>query len=415
MDSLFELANAFVLRWEGGFSEDAGDPGGATQYGVSLAFLRDAGASGGRNSGDIDGDGDVDRDDVRAVRPAAEAGLFRAAFWEDRAATLPGPLAVAYYDTAVNTGNRRATLLLQQAVGAEQDGLFGPATRAAARAAAAAQTGIRTAARATVQAAARATARNVPGIGEMSPPRVTPRAADGALAVAFGMLDARDAFYRRLAERRPASARFLKGWLNRTADLRRLLARTFGTPGMPGTSGGGIPGSGMSGTSGTSGTSGSGMPGMSGMPGSEMPGSGMPGTSGTSGGGAFGRGTSGTSGTSGSRMPRGSGNFLTASPAFFPVSSRPSLFPQATPFLQVSRVLHVLQAPPFPQVPQAARFMKSTHPCHEAPPFPQASQAARAPRKTPILHAVSNPVTRALQKSGPVSGMQGTGLRREGA
>ena len=40
---------------------------------------------------------------------------------------------------------------------------------------------------------------------------------------AKGFLDARDAFYRRLAEARPRSKKYLKGWLNRTAALRKHL------------------------------------------------------------------------------------------------------------------------------------------------------------------------------------------------
>jgi lysozyme family protein len=38
---------------------------------------------------------------------------------------------------------------------------------------------------------------------------------------AKGFLDQQDAFYRRLVEARPNSLKFLKGWLNRTAALRR--------------------------------------------------------------------------------------------------------------------------------------------------------------------------------------------------
>ena len=37
-------------------------------------------------------------------------------------------------------------------------------------------------------------------------------------------LNSQDAFYRRLAEFRPASKKYLKGWLNRTADLRKFLS-----------------------------------------------------------------------------------------------------------------------------------------------------------------------------------------------
>lgn len=36
-------------------------------------------------------------------------------------------------------------------------------------------------------------------------------------------LEERDAFYRRLAQARPASRKYLKGWLNRNNKLRKLL------------------------------------------------------------------------------------------------------------------------------------------------------------------------------------------------
>lgn len=51
--------------------------------------------------------------------------------------------------------------------------------------------------------------------------------ANRFLAAAHGdvskYLNERDAFYHRLAAARPRSAKYLKGWLNRTADLRRFL------------------------------------------------------------------------------------------------------------------------------------------------------------------------------------------------
>jgi len=40
---------------------------------------------------------------------------------------------------------------------------------------------------------------------------------------AADFLAAQDAFYRRLSEARPALRKFLKGWLNRTSDLRRFF------------------------------------------------------------------------------------------------------------------------------------------------------------------------------------------------
>jgi hypothetical protein len=41
---------------------------------------------------------------------------------------------------------------------------------------------------------------------------------------ARGFLDTQDAFYRRLASARPASKKYLKGWLNRTAALRKRFS-----------------------------------------------------------------------------------------------------------------------------------------------------------------------------------------------
>jgi len=40
---------------------------------------------------------------------------------------------------------------------------------------------------------------------------------------AAGFLDGQEAFYRRLAAARPSLQKFVKGWLNRTEDLRRIV------------------------------------------------------------------------------------------------------------------------------------------------------------------------------------------------
>ena len=60
---VFEAAHAHVAKWEGGYFDHPNDPGGVTMYGVSLMFLKGLDLWGG----DIDGDGDIDRDDVLAV------------------------------------------------------------------------------------------------------------------------------------------------------------------------------------------------------------------------------------------------------------------------------------------------------------------------------------------------------------
>lgn len=57
IDKRFQIAMKTVKKHEGGFSDNKNDPGGFTRYGVSLRYLKSAKI-------DIDGDGDVDRDDI---------------------------------------------------------------------------------------------------------------------------------------------------------------------------------------------------------------------------------------------------------------------------------------------------------------------------------------------------------------
>ena len=39
----FEKAHEFTSRWEGGYVNHAADPGGATNFGISLRFLKSQG------------------------------------------------------------------------------------------------------------------------------------------------------------------------------------------------------------------------------------------------------------------------------------------------------------------------------------------------------------------------------------
>lgn len=171
----FETAHAHVCKWEGFYSDDPDDAGGATKYGVSLKFLQGLGTE-----GDITGDGIVDKQDVLAITPDIQKQLFKYNFWDNMDLdTWPPRIAMCFYDSAVNAGTRQTIKLLQRALGVADDGVCGQATKAAV-------------------------------------------ASADDLATALLMCDKRDAFYNSIASK-GNNQKFLKGWLNRVEACRSLI------------------------------------------------------------------------------------------------------------------------------------------------------------------------------------------------
>ena len=123
-----QLALDWVFAAEGGLVDDKDDPGGITNYGISLRYLKTKGAI-----GDIDGDGDVDGDDIRQLDRDDAAALYIADYWEKCwCNALPPSVAMAVFDCAVNCGPRRAIMLLQEVLHVKIDGVIGPITVKAA-------------------------------------------------------------------------------------------------------------------------------------------------------------------------------------------------------------------------------------------------------------------------------------------
>jgi lysozyme family protein len=120
----FSRCFAFTLGAEGGFTDNAADPGNwtggeigsgvlrGTKFGISAAAYPEL--------------------DIAGLSEAQAKAIYRRDYW----AALHGddlalPVALVAFDAAVNAGPRRAVMWLQQAAGAAPDGALGPASLAA--------------------------------------------------------------------------------------------------------------------------------------------------------------------------------------------------------------------------------------------------------------------------------------------
>lgn len=122
----FKKALDFLLSSEGGFNNIPGDKGGPTNCGISLRFLQ---GTGNYDLGDLDGDGDIDIQDIRLMDHKTAAPIYKKYFWDYfPMAEIPAQVAYVVFDVAVNSGQRTAAKLLQKALGIEADGVIGPKT-----------------------------------------------------------------------------------------------------------------------------------------------------------------------------------------------------------------------------------------------------------------------------------------------
>jgi type VI secretion system secreted protein VgrG len=162
----FDLALPWVLRHEGGWSDDPSDPGGATNYGITLETARRHGIIG--------------KDALSRITPDQVAEIYRKDYWrfnlvEDQR------VATKLMDMAVNMGLMTTVKLAQGVLndlGASLvvDGVWGPKTREC--------------------------------INAVSPDRM------------LTLLSTKSAdYYRAIVAKRPESVKFLKGWLNRAAEV----------------------------------------------------------------------------------------------------------------------------------------------------------------------------------------------------
>ncbi len=183
MQTVRQIAEEIVRR-EGGFVDDPDDPGGATNFGVTIHTMRRLGL-------DLTRDGVVDAADVRALNRAQAVDIFMQHYFEKPGiAALPEALQASVFDMYVNAGAQAVrilqSLLVKMGFAVVVDGVIGPQTIGASQDAA--------------------------------------RPNSVQLRDAYGV--ARRNYYFRLADRRPASRKYARtraggkgGWIRRAEEF----------------------------------------------------------------------------------------------------------------------------------------------------------------------------------------------------
>lgn len=128
MQTVTEIAQEIVAR-EGGYVNDPDDPGGATNFGVTIHTMRRLGL-------DLDGDGAVTSADVRRLTRDQAVEIFKRHYFEGpQIAALPEPLQASVFDMYVNAGAHAVKilqrLLNKMRIDVAVDGVIGPQTIAA--------------------------------------------------------------------------------------------------------------------------------------------------------------------------------------------------------------------------------------------------------------------------------------------
>lgn len=120
--SSYGAALACVLAHEGGYTNHPDDPGGPTNFGITISDYRkyvkpDASAA-----------------DVRAMTLDQAKAIYRAKYWDALSCdALPAGLDYAVFDYGVNSGISRSAKVLQRMLDIADDGVIGPATLAAVK------------------------------------------------------------------------------------------------------------------------------------------------------------------------------------------------------------------------------------------------------------------------------------------
>ncbi len=122
--TIFEHALKHVLEMEGGWTEDPYDPGGPTNFGITLATF------GAHRRVQIEAStiGEL-KQALRQITSTEVQLIYQQRYWTTaKADVLPPALALMHFDAAVNHGVGTAARILQECVGVAVDGEIGPQT-----------------------------------------------------------------------------------------------------------------------------------------------------------------------------------------------------------------------------------------------------------------------------------------------
>jgi lysozyme family protein len=132
----FASAVEVVFDHEGGLADNPNDPGGITNFGISLRWAQRQMAEAGDfvlDLFDTDGDNDIDADDIRNMPRASAKAAYLKFFWKPNGygRIENNAIACKVFDMAVNMGSRQANRLVQRACRAAEgveiadDGILG--------------------------------------------------------------------------------------------------------------------------------------------------------------------------------------------------------------------------------------------------------------------------------------------------
>lgn len=145
-----------------GYVNDPDDAGGETKYGIA------ANHNPGIN--------------IATLTLQSSKKIYESKYWiPNHCPDLPYPLNVVHFDAVINNGPVNAAKFIQRALGVKDDGVIGPKTMAAVK------------------------------------------AIVDVKAFCITTLEKRDNFFRAIVAAKPKQAKYLNGWLNRTARVRKWL------------------------------------------------------------------------------------------------------------------------------------------------------------------------------------------------